>query len=158
MKRSLLVAAVHALLVLAVWGNYEWEKQTLPRAWTKTGPFDPYDLLRGRYVRLAVLARGDAAILAGKDYQSQGQLFVENGQLHMRKADCCQIAGLAIAQPGYVRLLEPASFFISQAVEDPSNLKAGDELWVELSLPAKGPPRPLHLARKTKDGAWIPLY
>ena len=158
MKRSLLVAAVHALLVLAVWGNYEWEKQTLPRAWTKTGPFDPYDLLRGRYVRLALFARGDASVLAEKGYQFQGQVFSENGQLHIRKADCCQLFSLAVAQPGYVRLQAPVSFFISQAVEDPSNLKPGDELWVELSIPPKGPPRPLHLARKTKDGTWIPLH
>lgn len=157
MKRSLLLAGVHALLVLLVWGNYEWGKNTLPRAWTKAAPYDPYDLLRGRYVRLTLFAKSDGSVLSEKDYQTQGQLFSENGQLHIRKADCCQLFGPSASQPGYVLLQAPVSFFISEAVEDPSNLKAGDELWVELSIPPKGPPRPLHLARKTKEGAWIPL-
>jgi len=39
---------------------------------------------------------------------------------------------------------------------DPSWLKAGQELWVEVTVPPKGPPRPLQLALKD-NGVWKPL-
>ena len=47
-------------------------------------------------------------------------------------------------------------FFIPQNVPDPSRRAAGEELWVEVSLPKKGAPRPIRLGVK-KDGVLTPL-
>jgi len=61
----------------------------------------------------------------------------------------------------YVRLRvretnERLAFFIPEHVPDPSIRPAGEELWAEVTLPRKGPPRPIRLAVK-KDGVLTPL-
>jgi hypothetical protein len=55
-----------------------------------------------------------------------------------------------------MRLSEPVDFYIAEHATDPTWLKRGQELWMEVTVPAKGPPRPLQLALKD-NGAWRPL-
>jgi hypothetical protein len=43
------------------------------------------------------------------------------------------------------------AFFIPENVPDPSRRPAGEELWVEATLPPTGPPRPIRLAVKKGD-------
>lgn len=53
----------------------------------------------------------------------------------------------------------PAStvvFFIPEHVPDPSRRAPGEELWVEVSVPRKGLPRPIRLGVR-KDGVLTPL-
>lgn len=52
--------------------------------------------------------------------------------------------------------LDPIACFIPERVEDPSRRAPGEELWVEVTLPRKGPLRPIRLAVK-KDGKLQPL-
>jgi hypothetical protein len=61
----------------------------------------------------------------------------------------------------YVRLRikdssERLAFFIPEHIPDPSIRAADEELWAEVTLPRKGPPRPIRLAVK-KDGVLTPL-
>ena len=51
---------------------------------------------------------------------------------------------------------EPVDFYIAVHAADPTALKQGQELWIEVTVPPKGPPRPLQLALKD-NGAWKPL-
>ncbi len=51
---------------------------------------------------------------------------------------------------------EPVAFFIPEHVPDPSRRPVGEELWVEVSIPKSGPPRPIRLGVK-KDGVLTPL-
>ena len=55
-----------------------------------------------------------------------------------------------------MRLAEPVDFYIPEHATDPSWVKPGQELWIEVTVPPKGPPRPLQLALKD-NGAWKPL-
>jgi hypothetical protein len=74
-----------------------------------------------------------------------------------RKADDGQMVD---AQPGtqcnQMRLEKPVDFFVGEKTRSPLPLKAGQELWIEVTVPPKGPPRPLQLALKD-NGAWKPL-
>ena len=45
-----------------------------------------------------------------------------------------------------MRLSEPVDFYIAEHAEDPTWLKRGQELWIEVTVPPKGAPRPLQLA------------
>jgi len=50
----------------------------------------------------------------------------------------------------YVRLEEPVAYFIPDTKRDPS-LRPGEEVWVEATLPRRGPLRPIRLGIQ-KDG------
>ena len=51
---------------------------------------------------------------------------------------------------------EPVAFFIPEHIPDPSRRPAGEELWVEVTVPRSGPPRPIRLAA-VKNGVFSPL-
>jgi hypothetical protein len=53
-------------------------------------------------------------------------------------------------------LRDPVPYFIPEHVPDPSRRAAGEELWVEVTLPKKGPLRPIRLGVK-KNGVLTPL-
>ena len=55
-----------------------------------------------------------------------------------------------------MRLSNPVDFYIAEHATDPTILKRGQELWIEVTVPSKGPPRPLQLALKD-NGVWKPL-
>jgi hypothetical protein len=50
---------------------------------------------------------------------------------------------------------EPVLMFIPDTA-NPPNLKRREELWVEVTIPKKGPPRPIRVGIK-KDGVLAPL-
>jgi hypothetical protein len=50
----------------------------------------------------------------------------------------------------------PVDFFLPRHTKSPLPLKSGQELWIEVTVPPKGPPRPIQLALK-QDGVWKPL-
>ncbi len=52
---------------------------------------------------------------------------------------------------------QPVNFYIDEHVQSPLPVSAGQELWVEVTVPPKGVPRPIQLALKEADGAWKPL-
>ncbi|HKD61021.1 MAG TPA: hypothetical protein VKB47_11220 [Terracidiphilus sp.] len=55
-----------------------------------------------------------------------------------------------------MRLSQPVDFYIPEHANDPTWLKQGQQLWIEVTVPPKGPPRPLQLALKDNN-AWRPL-
>lgn len=48
-------------------------------------------------------------------------------------------------------------FFIPEHVPDPSLRPAGETLWAEVTLPRRGPPRPIRLGIKRGDGPVEPM-
>jgi hypothetical protein len=47
---------------------------------------------------------------------------------------------------------EATEFFIPDTAKPPFPLQKGQELWVEVTVPAAGPPRPIQLALSGSDG------
>ncbi|MGD0800395.1 MAG: hypothetical protein ABR906_03685 [Terracidiphilus sp.] len=91
------------------------------------------------------------------------KLKVEGSKLlaiRIPEADLTSKGVQVIAMPGTscdaLRLSEPVDFYIAEHAKDPSRLTKGQELWIEVTVPPKGPPRPLQLALKD-NGAWKPL-
>ena len=58
---------------------------------------------------------------------------------------------LQVELPGTPPSGQLLAYFIPEHVLDPSLRPPGEELWVEVTLPRRGPPRPIRLAVK-KDG------
>jgi hypothetical protein len=51
----------------------------------------------------------------------------------------------------------PVALFIPEHVPDPSRRVPGEELWVEVTVSKKGPPRPIQLGVKQGDGPIVPM-
>lgn len=151
MKQGLMLCAIQVLLALSVGGKFLYDRLTLPRAWARTAPVDPSAPIRGRYVRISV------------EVEPQQPLPIDSGYVALSAS-----AGRLVAAPAREGLrvihgrddrwvlAEPLAFFIPEKVADPSVRAQGEELWVEVSVPEKGPPRPLRLGVK-RGGTLAPL-
>jgi hypothetical protein len=178
----LLLLTVQILLVLSVAGKYVYERKTRPRVWVRASQRDPNQPLRGRYLALNLLLdacdlpRDDrhfarpltqisANVPAGSLDRRLGNwawnvsLTPENGvlvprmnkdskthddiyELQLRNGRPCNLASLGTE----------LEFFIPDIAKGPFPLKAGQQLWVEVTIPPSGPPRPIQLAISTAAG------
>jgi hypothetical protein len=155
----LVLAILHLAIVLMVVGKYAMDRNTLPRAWALVAPFDPELPVRGRYVRLAVHADpgGTFPSFPSNVAFHQVRLKVENGRLIATPFDGPgNITGRFESGASAVVISDAVAFFLPEHVPDPSRRPAGEELWAELSIPRKGPPRPVRLGVK-KSGVLTPL-
>jgi hypothetical protein len=55
-----------------------------------------------------------------------------------------------------IQLSDPVDFYIADTAKSPLPLQLNQELWIEVTVPPTGPPRPLQLALKD-NGVWKPL-
>lgn len=160
-QAGLLLALAHVALVGSLGLKLLVDRARLPRAWARTMPFDPSTPLRGRYVRLGVEVPLENAIagegvggepgvrLRPVDGKVVGEIDSGTGapRLQLRHE-----AGALSSS----RLAEPVAFFIPEHVPDPSVRQPGEELWVELTLPAHAWPRPIRLG-VVRGGKLTPL-
>lgn len=161
-QKGMVVAAVQLALVASLGAKYALDRARLPRVWTQTVAYDPDLPIRGRYlsVRLKVEAAnvyGNTALPKANRFSFWGdlrdvKLSVENG--HLVASPAGNPTGLQVARwtnnrgEEMTALSEPVAFFLPEHVMDPSWRKPGEELWIEVTVPKKGPPRPIRLAVK----------
>ena len=157
-RKGLIVALLHLAIVGSLGAKLLVDRATRPRVWARTAPIDPDSPLRGRYVQLRVESH-DPINLPKDSYSTPVSLAARDGMLVL--APSSSETGLTahpISRDGRpVPVLDqPLAYFIPEDVPDPSFRRAGEELWVEVTLPRHGPPRPIRLAVK-KDGVLTPL-
>jgi uncharacterized membrane-anchored protein len=148
--RGVAVAFLQCLIVLSVAGKYAMDRERLPRVWVKAAPFDPNLFVRGRYVSLRLEVEAPAAAGAWVS----ARLSADGGRL---VATPDPAGTVHITSNGAQWMIaEPVAFFIPEHVPDPSRRAPGEELWVEVSVPARGSPRPIRLGVK-RNGIVTPL-
>lgn len=167
--KGLIVAALQVALVASLGAKLLYDRATRPRVWVRAMPYDPSLPIRGRYVSLQLIveARGVRTPRTGANSEAPQAvaLRVENDRLIAE--------GLAEFVPFdgsnlYIRLTQrrgeplavldrPVAYFIPEHIADPSARPAGEELWVEVTIPRQGPPRPIQLGVKKGDSAIVPL-
>lgn len=149
--RGMAVAALQCLMVLSLAGKYAVDRQRLPRAWARALPVDPNLPIRGRYVSVRLQVEATEAL------NGPVQLSAQGGQLVAAPATS---RGSGTPQSGPTvqgwTLQEPVAFFIPESAPDPSRREPGEDLWIEVSVPRNGPPRPIRLGVK-KNGVLTPL-
>lgn len=158
-RAGVALAAIHVLLVGTLGLKLLADRARLPRAWARTLPFDPDLPIRGRYVRLRLevpLAAGGAGSRAG-EYRSVS-LRTAGDRLEGVLDDGGPVdVRLDSSATGPVAVLnEPIAFFIPEHIPDPSLRRPGEELWAEVTVPRRGPPRPIRLAVR-ENGVLTPL-
>jgi hypothetical protein len=162
LAKGFVVAAAQVALVALVGAKFLYDRDHYPRLWVETAPYDPDLPVRGRYVSLAlrVIAEREAT---ARDREAGPAMFMarlearggrlvavedENGRHWVTGRDCGDRKCWA--------LLTPVAFFIPEHAPDPSRRAAGETLWVEVTLPPTGAPRPIRLGIE-KGGALQPL-
>jgi hypothetical protein len=106
---------------------------------------------------------GKYAIRGAGNLEFPAQLKVADNQLtairisdeEKRQSGQMVLAGQA-ASCDRMRLAAPVNFYIPEHARSPLPLANGAELWIEVTVPPKGPPRPIQLALK-QSGVWQPL-
>jgi hypothetical protein len=135
-------------LVASLGAKLAYDRSTQPRLWARTAPLDPELPIRGRYVELRLEARlrGDAA-----NYGHAVALRAENGQLvripdPLAKRPLGSSRVFIWSSSGETAVLgPPLAFFIPEHARDPSVRAPGEEVWAEITVPEKGPARPIRL-------------
>ena len=158
LHKGLTVAALHLALVAGIGAKLLVDRATRPRVWVRTAPYDPDLPIRGRYVRLQIEATPSVTFVAPLSYDRPVALSVENGALVASPVESSVVTA-RISARGDERIAliaEPVAYFIPEHVPDPSLRAADEELWVEVTVPAAGPPRPIRLGVKT-GGRLVPL-
>jgi hypothetical protein len=160
LTRGIAVAVVHVLMVASLGGKLLYDRVHRPRVWVRTGSVDPDLPIRGRYLTLQLRVQAPWFKTSPNEYGSNSvRLGVENGSLVAYKAG--SDTGLSISTQAWrtdgniVNLDQPVAFFLPEHADFPI-LRQGDELWAEVTIPKKGPPRPIQLALK-RGTEWKPL-
>ena len=166
--RGLIIAALHVMLVASLGGKMLYDRATLPRVWVLAAPYDPDLPIRGRYVSLQLVVEARGII----DFRQPPLTSMEAVALRVdgdrlvaeRKAEQAHYNSsdlhLRITTPRGEKLVvldKPIAFFIPEHIQDPSRRSQGEELWVEVTVPPKGPPRPIRLGVKKGDAPIVPL-
>jgi len=119
----------------------------------------------------ANMPRNQEGVPTGTTFSVQGaqpvyfpaQLKVQDNKLvaiRIPDSDSSNPGQMVGAVPGSscsdLRLNVPVDFYLPEHAANPAFSGPGHELWVEVTIPPKGPPRPIQLAVK-QDGIWKPL-
>ena len=168
-RAGLILVVVQIALVLSVAGKYLYERQTRPRVWNRATQFDPALPLRGRYLSLQLLldacglprdAEHTIQRIPGRHplWQWNVSLALANGKLMPRVENRWSPRGggtltLFGDKPcDAATLSNEELLFIPDRAHLPFPLQPGQELWVEVTLPPSGPPRPIRIALSSADG------
>ena len=155
-RNGLIVAALHLALVASLGGKMLADRAMRPRVWARVVPFDPDLPIRGRYVRMSIEGTADAGIQP--NYDGFFEPTVRDGGLVFMAGGEKGLSGILQTRDGrqVVVLTQPLAYFIPEHIPDPSIREQGEELWVEVTLPRHGAPRPIRLGTK-RAGTLSPL-
>jgi hypothetical protein len=159
LQKGFLFAVIQVLLVSSLGAKLLWDRGTSPRGWAATRGYDPDLPIRGRYINISLLVKADAVFPLSQNpttspgYGSRNvDLVVDNGRVAAIPAD--QYTGLTLSAPqlrdGEVlaTLSPPVVYFLPEHAADPMRSRPTGTLYLEVTLPPKGPPRPIRFGTK----------
>ena len=169
LSKGLILAGIQLAIVASLGAKLALDRARLPRVWAKARSYDPDLPIRGRYLSLQLaveiepggedgvkIPRPESKVPCGS---ASGNLLAINGQLAATPAEYGRgvlLTTCLAPNSAEVWLIEPVLFFLPEHAENPMQAARGGELWAEVTVPKKGPPRPIRLAVK-KGNRFTPL-
>lgn len=164
-RKGIILAMLQLAIVASLAAKYAIDRARFPRVWAQTVAYDPDLPIRGRYLSVRLRVNADQVYSGSEMPKGNPGFFwgdtrdiylrAENG--HLAAIPAPRPTGLSVTRwkmrTGEVVsvLSEPVSYFLPENAIDPSRRQPGEELWVEVTVPKKGPPRPIRLAVKRGD-------
>jgi hypothetical protein len=176
-NRAIVLMVIQIAVVLSVAGKYLYERKTCPRVWVKAAQYDPNTPLRGRYLALRLqvdacalpkdkkysqFAIGPASV-SSASWQWSVRPVVRDGKLvavlageRDRPEDTQELTVWGYRSCDQALLSKGVDYFIADTARTRFPLSKEQELWVEVTVPPMGPPRPIQLAT-SQNGTFTPL-
>jgi hypothetical protein len=184
-KVSVALMFAQLAIVASVAAQYLYQRAFNPKVWARAVAAESQPAVSGSYLRLQLIVDGCQSTLPSakaaefpRDFSgaaTQGKFGLRAGSLFRADlkvqgnrfvainavADETGLKGQqVIAVPGtpcdQMLLYAPVAIYVGGKAIDASRLSAGQELWIEVTIPKTGPPRPVQLALKD-NGAWKPV-
>ncbi|HTX77209.1 MAG TPA: hypothetical protein VMD29_13450 [Terracidiphilus sp.] len=182
---SLALLVVQLAIPASIGAKYLYQRWRCPSVWTRAAAYDPELPMRGRYLSLQVevdgcqstlpthaaaqFPRNPDGTIASPRFAIRRQAefpatleVKDNRLLAMRLPDedgprkGQMVTAWAGSPCEAMRLVQPVNFYLAEHAPSLLALKPGEELWIEVTVPPKGPPRPIQLAVK-RDAVWRPV-
>jgi hypothetical protein len=172
--KGLLLAALHVAIVCTLGGKLLYDRAYRPRVWIKSAIYDPDLPIRGKYLALSleVPAEGFTSRMQSSSYAARpgsNEVFSPNRcDLVLRGDHLVAVANengefwldwgnIRHSGDGLVAVVNgETAYFLPEHSSGPLLRNRSEELWIEATIPRKGPPRPIRLGIK-KDGVLTPL-
>jgi hypothetical protein len=160
LSKGVAVALLHVLIVLSLGGKLLYDRHHRPRVWVRTGSMDPNLPTRGRYLTLRLEVQAPWLHDAQGHQYLHSQITLGPGKDSLVAYKSESDTGLSVTlwsgrpTSEVTYLDQPVDFFLPEHAQLP--WMQGNELWAEVTIPRKGPPRPIQLALK-KGTEWTPL-
>ena len=165
LQKGLLFAAIQVALVSSLGAKLLWDRATEPRGWALTRGYDPDLIIRGRYVSVSLLVKADRLYStstrpqtppnAHPYFSNNVNLTVENGRVVATPAD--HFTGFTVGGPEVqdgetvAQLSPPVVYFLPEHANNPLRPRAQGTTVLEVTIPKKGPPRPIRFGMKVGD-------
>lgn len=172
MMKGIAIALIHVAIVGSLGAKMLYDRAHCPRVWARTVSYDPNLPIRGRYITARLEVNYPGAPEPKKDewYRDRVRLSVADGKLtatHDPKSNVdVERMFVPVLTPnapppnriaGPIVVADSVAFFLPEHYEASRLNARGQEIWMEVTVPNQGPPRPLALAIKHGDGTWEPL-
>lgn len=173
-RTAVALLLIQLVIVLSIAGKYLYERKVCPRIWVRATQFDPELPLRGRYLALQLMTDACSLprdhdhylkgyVIDGKQQpgswrwtvtiKEKGGRLVPQLEDHPKTPGKTESLELREDQPCDRAVLPSGvEYFIPDRAKSPFPLQAGEELWVEVTVPPSGPPRPIQLALASQAG------
>jgi hypothetical protein len=166
-QKGLLFAVIQVLLVSSLGAKFLWDRETSPRGWALLEGYDPDLPIRGRYINISLSVKADAVFRPSEGPAPFAGYARENVELRVDKGRIIAVpadrsTGLTLSAPRLrdgeilATLSPPVVYFLPEHAADPLRGHAMGTLFLEVTLPERGPPRPIRFGTKV-GGEIVPL-
>jgi hypothetical protein len=169
--KGLLLAALQVLIVCSLGAKLLYDRSHRPRVWIKSAIYDPDLPIRGKYLALSIEVPAEGFTSSMQTYNYGGnsgsnEVFGPNRcNLVLRGSQLIAVANengefwtnIRHGNDGLVAVINgETAYYLPEHKSGPVLHDRSEELWIEATIPRKGPPRPLRLGIK-KNGVLTPL-
>lgn len=166
--KGFLIALLQLAIVSSLGAKLLYDRAHRPRVWIKSAVYDPDLPIRGKYLSLSIEVPAEGfsgRAQAYGEFKSEYYFSPNRCDLVLRDGQLIAVANergefFANVQQRDNRLVAiingETAYFLPEHKNGPILHNRGEELWIEATIPRKGPPRPIRLGVK-KDGVLTPL-